>query len=817
MWQRLKQMTMGGRRCYGIGSRGLRCALLLVVGVTGLVLVCGLELPAEASELRLENDSWRVVVHPEYGGRCSSLYSKTHESEFILNWATSKNAKGVETATGGGFRGHMCGSYASEQVDDPYTVVHRSPTRAEMSYQNEHPLFSGLEEQRVVSLLAGGRTVQLELTVTNRSPEKRTLYYRLNDIMGPGTNNGTDSVYLVPAQDGTVSAIASGPSEENVFFFTPAEPWFALVDPVRDTGLLVEVTQSPIEQVSYWLTPAWLRTAELFFPIAPLSVGQSWKATLRYTVFSPSQPDLNSPRLNAILSTSRVHEHLRMYQLRRHQTGLPLSAAMRLKRSGEPLAITPVHPADPQFGTQEFVRYAGTLEGVTLYGAPGEVVPIAFAVTASQAMTKARIDCTALVDGKKIIPAEQLETRHVSQDGWGYLVHDWELARAGLPDGVCQINNDIRDGKVTTPFDLEVGETAYLWTYLRIPENAAAGRYSGKCSVKQDSDVLGAFNIQLEVYPFRLLPPEDKIRGTFFRYRLKTGTPNEGAANLSQAEYLACLKNMDEMGYNGLTIYDNTRENIFWILDQCAALGWKNRLFIMIHAGSASLEELSDRYGKHGFKFLGWLADEPQQYGRIPDFQRAVARVSPQWGDRCVFTPNTPLGIAMAEAFPQAVPIFAHMGTGPYLVDLTRRYKSAGREVYWYGMPFGKAAVHKRLLNGICLWKEPVDGMVDWGEDSMRRPVGESLTGFAGTTIIPTLARENIRQGYHDLYYLHTLEQAIASFDETDPRTQQAQQLIDTLRNQFHFVFSAEGDRFTQGSMDRIRRQVADEIIALQE
>ncbi len=91
------------------------------------------------------------------------------------------------------------------------------------------------------------------------------------------------------------------------------------------------------------------------------------------------------------------------------------------------------------------------------------------------------------------------------------------------------------------------------------------------------------------------------------------------------------------------------------------------------------------------------------------------------------------------------------------------------------------------------------------------------MTGFAGTTIISILARENIRQGFHDLYYLHTLEKAVASADKANARVQQDQRILDRIRNEFDFVFTAEGDRFTQGYMDHIRRQVAHEIIALQE
>ena len=77
-----------------------------------------------------------------------------------------------------------------------------------------------------------------------------------------------------------------------------------------------------------------------------------------------------------------------------------------------------------------------------------------------------------------------------------------------------------------------------------------------------------------------------------------------------------------------------------------------------------------------------------------------------------------------------------------------------------------------------------VDGIIDWGEDSLRGPLGESMTGFAGTTIIPILARENIRQGFHDLYYLHTLEQAVASADKANARVQQAQCILDRIRNE---------------------------------
>ena len=772
--------------------------------------------PTRTGPVRLENDHWRVVVEPGWGARCRSLFSKAHDYDFVLGWEKRTDKKtGVQTFFGGAFCGHMCGSYVSEQEDEPYTVAEETKTSVTMVWRNTHTLFSDLEEKRVVRLDPDGRSVVVEIAVANRSDEPRTLYYRLHDFLGTGSLNGRDSIYLTPSGGGTVWALAAVHRQQSNVLVSPSAPWFAMVDLVGDLGLAVEVEQGAVRQFYYWLGRPRLRTAEVFFERKKLAPGQSWTTRVRLTAFAPSKPVLKNARLAKRLTSDAVAQSVRGQARRRMATGAPMGAELRPAWTDRPVTITPVHPLDASVGTPDFDRYAGTLERITLGGTPGERVPMAFAVTATRAVEHATVTCTDLASGGNVIPAKRIGLRYVSSDGWGYLVRDGTLARTGLPDTVCQMNNDIRDAETLTPLELDVGQTAFLWANVCIPDDATPGRYTGTCAVRAGSTEVGRFDVQLVVYSFRLERPKHKFRGTFFVRRLKTGKPDEPASRLARDQYVAALEGMDQMGYTALTIYESKPDNIRWVLDQCVKLGWKDRLFVLIAPYGVNPKELDERYGRHGFTFRAWVIDEPSRYRAVPEAIRRFRILSPRWGKRCIFTPNTPFGIAMADALPDIVPIFAHLGTAAYLVEVTRDYKSRGREVFWYGMPYGRPAAYKRLLRGICLWKEPVDGIIDWGEAASGKRPGHCMTGFAGSRVIPTIARENTRQAYTDLFYLHTLERAVASAPDSNPGKADAQRLLDWLGTRFEYIFSAEAAPFTQVHMDAIRQEVARHIIAV--
>jgi len=765
--------------------------------------------PADHARTTLESADWRVVVEPRFGGRCSALAAKRHGCDFVFDWSLKADEKtGAEKATGGAFCGHMCGSYVSEQEHEPYSVLTREPDRLVMRYRNRHNLFAGLEETRTVSLCDAGRTVCLELAIVNRAAEDRALYYRLHDFLGTGSKNGLDSVYLTPTGDDRVAAVAAAPGGPGNLLYAPHQPWFALADLTRDVGLLARVEDAEVRQFYYWLGRPRLRTAETFFERVRLAPGASWQARLLLTAFSPSDPKLPEPLGNR-LTTASIHAHLRRSGAEKLRTGLPLSAVMDLDWDEAAPHIGPVHPSDPLQGASGFTRCAGTLRAITLHGTPGEVVPFAFAVSSARGVDKARVGINGLAGAGGAIPASDIELRYVSRDGLGYLVRDWRLAKDGAPESIATIHNELRDSEALTPFSLAPGGTAFLWGRLRIPQGAAPGAAAGVCAVTVPGGAGAQFRISVNIHPFRLTTESRKVRGAFFRYQLRTGKPDEPAHRVTREQFVNCLQNMQELGYNGLTLYEGRREELHWILDRCVELGWRDALFVLIHPYAVDPAALHARYRDQGFRFRAWVIDEPSRYAAVPTALRRYGVLAPRWPKQCIFTPNTPFGVALADALPGLVPILAHLGTAPYIIQVTREYAAAGREVYWYGMPFGAPSVVKRLLRGVCLWKEPAHGMLDWGEDSASTKPGSALAGFVGAEIVPTLARENVRTGYCDLLYLQTLEQAVKSAAPDSPATKDAERFLAWVRSRFDYVFDSEATRFTQTYLDQIRLAAA--------
>src|SRR5690606_1258464 len=123
-----------------------------------------------------------------------------------------------------------------------------------LRYVNEHMLLSGLEETRTIRLAPEGGAATMTVRVRNTSDEVRQVYYRFQDWIGPGMKRGRDSVYVVPteADRPTVFDLPARSTRLDNYYYTPAQPWYGLVDLVSDVGLQVRVEGTPVAMVFFW-------------------------------------------------------------------------------------------------------------------------------------------------------------------------------------------------------------------------------------------------------------------------------------------------------------------------------------------------------------------------------------------------------------------------------------------------------------------------------------------------------------------------------------------------------------------------------------
>ena len=130
-------------------------------------------------------------------------------------------------------------------------------------------------------------------------------------------------------------------------------------------------------------------------------------------------------------------------------------------------------------------------------------------------------------------------------------------------------------------------------------------------------------------------------------------------------------------------------------------------------------------------------------------------------------------------------------------------------------MPFHEPTALKRLERSVYLWREPVEGILDWGEDSWQEKPHSMMAGFSGTRPIPTVAREHVRQAYVDLDHLAMLESLTAAAPPSAARDAAAG-FLDWLRTRHSDNFKREGARIGNPRyFDDLRATVVELILRL--
>jgi hypothetical protein len=783
-----------------------------------------------ASEITIENDFWKVTVQPDYGGRSSQIYSKTYDYDFVVKWTPSEDKR---MATGGAFAGSMVGSFVSfrdpaGQMSQKYEVVEKNKSNIRLRWEHKAVLFKGLEEERTITLENNRPEISLGIKVTNRSDEKRMIAYRFQDWLGTGRNLGYESVYIVPQSGNRVHTYLYQPSviTPTLLVPNPSKPWYAVVDLPRDVGLLVKVEASEVGGFSQWFPSnpdPEVRTTEIFYPVVRLNPGEAWKTKITFTAFKPSAsvPEhIGMDEANHLKKEVIVNSLLTIASSKT-RSGPPLNAKMHISSESRMLKITPVHPTDALLGTNLIQDYGGTLQSIHLYGTPGEPIPLAFSVTARCKIGAAKISFTNLYTAgrlwRKTIQKESIEAWFASTDGQGYLLKNWGLAR-NLPEEVGGINNSLKDAPELTPFSLSEGEHAGIWALLRLPENTVPGDYSGKAVIKTEGGEEFSFLINLTVYPFSLLKPEDKIYGAAFRYHLKTGKDDAREYAVEKPVLRKALEGITELGFRTFLVYGN-RDETLWKIDQCVELGWRNASFIITSWNTIAPDELRKRYGNYNFRFYAWAIDEPRSISR-GDIERTLSQHSKavKIGYQPFYSCNSPFALIFAELLPDMVP--CHVMNSPLFLDVTRRYSKAGRDIYWYAAELSERSntmrTIARLRRGIYFWKEPVNGFLDWGEDSIYPKKSDANTiGFAGTEVLHRTGRENIRQALTDMYYLYTLEQKVMK-TRNETAKKEAKQFLSWIKEHFNGDPSYHAQMIGDlGYLDSLRREAAELIIKI--
>jgi hypothetical protein len=282
---------------------------------------------------------------------------------------------------------------------------------------------------------------------------------------------------------------------------------------------------------------------------------------------------------------------------------------------------------------------------------------------------------------------------------------------------------------------------------------------------------------------------------------------------ISRKAFRDVLEELTRRNWRNMVLYLENRENILYALDTLVELGWRDARFVLTRP-VISHAELMERYGKYNFSFLPWGVDEPVDYFSVKKALEKYQLLSKLDYPFMNFSANTPLSLALLDILPKTEPTIAVTGNVMYFVDKTRELHKQGRRSFWYaGYP--DRGVQGRLLRGVYVWKEPVCGMMDWGEDFRGTRLSDNFHGFLDGRIIPTQRLENISQGLNDLLYLHTMEQALAKADPKSEAARNATAFINWLKKRFDTDYTGEAREIDQYFLDMLRHKAADLTVEL--
>jgi hypothetical protein len=181
---------------------------------------------------------------------------------------------------------------------------------------------------------------------------------------------------------------------------------------------------------------------------------------------------------------------------------------------------------------------------ISITGCRGEYEPASFVVRANESVTSLSVTASNLSGAVSSIPSSNVDIR---------VVKCWYVAGTIMPytgtktlvpelllkdDGLVKVQNGenylkltsgeyvwisdttkvsrqdptiasfpVRDSATLLPVNIASGTNKQFWVTVHIPDDAAAGGYSGKISLATSSGVIGQIDVAVEVLPFKLLAP----------------------------------------------------------------------------------------------------------------------------------------------------------------------------------------------------------------------------------------------------------------------------------------------------------------------
>ena len=552
----------------------------------------------------------------------------------------------------------------------------------------------------------------------------------------------------------------------------------------------------------------------------------------------------------------------------------PDAVAQKVGASGDgPLIIYRLDPITNRRALPDcFPDVPGTAGGeLRLSGCRDEYESTSFAVYARQDVQKLRLEIGDLRSGKDTLPNSCFEPYVVKcwyQAGRDVMFHDGvkRLVPELLLKDDALVKVDIQNETNSVRSTAEDGSTRYLpasgtdpkaldalrpldavtlqavtipaetlkqfWLTLHIPDDAAAGTYSGLLRLSAEGIAPVAVPIEVTVHAFELAQPK-VIYSIYYPGKLDSKNQPNGtiaAHYKSEEQYLAELRDMLAHGVRYPNLWQaHSSGFVPRALQLRKQAGLPNdMLFINSPPGAPASaagtvngwRKLTTDFGYRDIYLYG--LDEAS--GNLLRIQK------PSWDNV-----QKAGGRMYASAWKEDP--FEVMGSlldvlvwsGGVQPEMARRWHSVGSKLFSYSNP--QVGVEEPLLYrynfGLALWKAGYDGAMDfayqyayghiWNDFDSERFRDHCFAYPTLNGVVGTVQWEGFREGVDDVRYVTTLEKTIEQAADTETAREARQWLADLKRENARQQGSWKAQRSLPANLNEIRSRAVSWINQLTE
>lgn len=389
----------------------------------------------------------------------------------------------------------------------------------------------------------------------------------------------------------------------------------------------------------------------------------------------------------------------------------------------------------------------------------------------------------------------------------------------------------LKDSPVLLPVDIPAGTNKQFWLTIRVPDDAAPGRYTGTIALATPEKTRSELALVVQVLPFELLPPY-YTSSIDYHGRLDPGGKGTiGSWLKSREQFRAELANMVAHGLRNCQHYSIPKEMLGEVLRIRDEVGMDNRTLYLkntipignptdaealaaIKRNVRDIIEFTKAYGTEVVYFYGM----DERRGEELQSQRAAWTAVREAGGR-VFVAGWGDNIeTMADVQDM------HVRAGWPDAEEVARWHALGHKIFCYSNPqtgVENPLVYRRNF-GLLLWKYKYDGAAT---NAYQHTFGATWNDFDHPTfrahtiayptadgVIDTIAWEGYREAVDDVRYVTTLERAVETARKSsDPgRTENAEAAEE-------FLDHLKSDQVVETeNLDGIRKQIIEYILALQ-